>query len=70
MANKCYVCGSSDLRADRALAGRLVCTSCGNPYGIKKVGRNKVNKFNLISLNKKYLFFISILIFAFIIVVI
>ena len=58
------------MRADRALAGRLVCTSCGNPYGIKKVGRNKVNKFNLISLNKKYLFFISILIFAFIIVVI
>ena len=52
MANKCLYCGSHNLRADRALSGRLVCTSCGNPYGVKKAGRNKLKKFDSFSLNK------------------
>ena len=70
IANKCLVCGSSNLRADRALSGRLVCNSCGNPYGVSIRGRNIGNDFNLFSRNKKYWFFILILIFAFILVVI
>ena len=67
IANKCLFCGSSNLRADRALSGRLVCTSCGNPYGVRKVGRNKIKN---LTFDKKYLFFFFILIVAFILVII
>ena len=41
--NKCLYCGSTNLRADRALSGRIICTSCGSPYGVKKSGRNNIN---------------------------
>ena len=44
--NKCLVCGSSNLIADRALSGRLICTSCGNPYGVRNLGSNKINNCN------------------------
>ena len=70
IANKCLVCGSSKLRADRALSGRLVCTSCGNPYGVRKSGRSKYNNFNSSSFNKRYLLFLFLLIVAFIMVII
>ena len=68
--SKCLFCGSSNLRADRALSGRLVCTSCGNPYGVRKEGRNKLNNFNPFPFNRKYWLFIIILIFAFVLVII
>ena len=45
-ANKCFICGSSNLRADRALSGRLICASCGNLYGLKRVSSNNVNLIN------------------------
>jgi len=67
IAIRCLACGSSNLRADRALSGRLVCTSCGNPYGVRKSGRNKLNTFPF---NRKYWLFIIILIFAFVLVII
>ena len=70
IVNKCLFCGSSNLRADRALSGRLVCNSCGKPYGVRKAGRNKLNNLNPFLLNKKYLLIISIFIIAFVIVVI
>ena len=70
ISNKCLVCGSSNLKADRALSGRLVCTSCGNPYGVRKVVRNKLNNFNPFSSTKKHWLFISILLFAFVLVII
>tara|TARA_B100000579_G_scaffold242254_1_gene198631 strand:- start:7280 stop:7495 length:216 start_codon:yes stop_codon:yes gene_type:complete len=69
-ANKCLFCGSSRLRADRALSGRLVCTSCGNPYGVKKVRRNQMIKLNYFSLNNKYLIFLVIFLIAFLLVII
>ena len=65
--NKCLVCGSSNLRADRALSGRLICTSCGNPYGVRKVSRNKIN---LNYFDNKFWLFASIFILAFILVII
>ena len=68
--NKCLVCGSYNMRADRALSGRLVCNSCGTPFGIRKGGSNKINGLNSFSFNKKFWLFIFILIFAFIIVII
>ena len=68
--NKCLVCGSYNLRADRALSGRLVCNSCGTPYGVRKAGRNNINSEKLFSINKKLALFIFILIFTFIIIVI
>tara|TARA_B100000700_G_scaffold152722_1_gene169514 strand:+ start:668 stop:883 length:216 start_codon:yes stop_codon:yes gene_type:complete len=70
IANKCLVCGSSNFRADRALSGRLVCNSCGNPYGVRKKGRIKPNSFNPFFYRNKNWLFISIIIVAFILVII
>ena len=67
IANKCLFCGSSNLRADRSLSGRLVCNVCGNPYGVRKVRRNKLN---MLYFNKKFLLFVSIFLLAFILVII
>ena len=67
--NKCLVCGSFDFRADRALSGRLICISCGNPYGARRVTSNKLNNKNSL-FNIKNLFFIFIAIIVFIIVII
>ena len=67
---KCFVCGSSSMRADRALSGRLVCNSCGAPLGVKGRGSKIINNSNNFSLNKKYFLFIILLIFIFILVVI
>ncbi len=33
---KCSNCGSRSIRADRALAGRLVCNDCGYPISGKR----------------------------------
>ena len=68
--NKCLVCGSSNLRADRALSGRLVCNACGTPAGVSRHVKNKKNIYSKFSLNNKYFILICILILAFILVVI
>ena len=69
-SKKCLVCGSSSLRADRALSGRLVCNSCGTPLGVGRQRNNKKNYLNIFSLNNKYFLFLCILTFAFILVII
>ena len=69
IANKCLVCGSSNLRADRALSGRLVCNSCGTPFGVGRGRNKKINNLNF-STNNKYFFFILIFIVAFFLVII
>ena len=58
------------MRADRALSGRLVCTSCGTPIGINKSRRKKIYNLNIFSLNSKFFVFIFVFIFAFILVII
>ena len=68
--NKCLVCGSSNLRADRALSGRLVCNARGTPAGVSRRVKNKKSIYSKFSLNNKYFIFICILILAFILVVI
>ena len=68
--NKCLVCGSLNMRADRALSGRLVCNSCGTPFGVRRSGTRKMNNLNIYSLNNKYFIFLFILILAFILVII
>ncbi len=70
IANKCLVCGSSDMRADRALSGRLVCNSCGTPFGVRGRGTNKNNSNNIFSLKNKYFIFLCLLIIAFFLVII
>ncbi|WP_269605388.1 transcriptional regulator [Prochlorococcus marinus] len=70
IGNKCLVCGSSNLRADRALSGRLVCNSCGTPFGVGRRVINRKGIYNKFSFNNKYSLFICILILAFILVVI
>ncbi len=68
--NQCLVCGSSNLRADRALSGRLVCNSCGTPFGVGRRVKNKTSIYNKFSINNKYFLFICILILAFVLVII
>ncbi|MBW3041814.1 transcriptional regulator [Prochlorococcus marinus] len=68
--NKCLVCGSFDFRADRALSGRLICISCGNPYGVRKFARNKSNKKYSSPKNIKKLLIILLLIIVFIFVIV
>ncbi len=58
------------MRADRALSGRLVCNSCGTPFGVRRPEMKKINKFNVFSFNIKYLLFIFLLIVSFILVII
>ena len=70
IGNKCLACGSSKMRADRALSGRLVCISCGTPLGVGRRGSKKIRNPNTFSINNKYLLFIFILIIACIIVII
>jgi uncharacterized membrane protein YvbJ len=57
------------MRADRALSGRLVCNSCGTPFGVGRRVNNKTSIYNNFSFNNKYILFICILIVAFILVV-
>ena len=66
----CLVCGSSNMRADRALSGRLVCNTCGTPFGNGRRLKNKRNIFNNFSRQNKFFLFSCLLIFAFIIIVI
>jgi len=68
--NQCLVCGSSNLRADRALSGRLVCNSCGTPFGVGRRVKYKTSIYNKFSINNKYFLFLCILILAFVLVVI
>ena len=70
IANKCLFCGSSNLRADRALSGRLVCNACGTLAGVGRRVNNKKSIYSKFSLDNKYFIFICILILAFILVVI
>lgn len=52
--NRCLICNGTNFRADRALAGRLVCNQCGTPIGIRanysKINNNKnfrINRFGI-----------------------
>ena len=58
------------MRADRALSGRLVCTSCGNPYGVRQSGRNKTNNFIPFTSSNKYWLFFALFIISFILILI
>ena len=40
----CNYCGSPNLRADRSLSGRIICMSCGRPYGGRSFSVNKTGK--------------------------
>ena len=60
--NRCKSCGSKDFRADRALAGRLVCATCGNPLGTR-VFNSKYPSGKYIGLNKSvcaYIIFFTV----------
>lgn len=50
----CNICGSRDSRADRALAGRMVCNACGAPYGATRSIKRRINSYSI--LNKKNIF--------------
>ena len=68
--NKCFVCGGYDFRADRALSGRLICMTCGNPYGVRKVTRKKSINISYSLIDSKRVIFISLLILVVILIVI
>ena len=58
------------MRADRALSGRLVCNSCGTPFGVGRRVYYKTSIYSKVSFNNKYILFICILIVALILVVV
>ncbi len=59
------------MRADRSLSGRLVCSSCGTPFGEGRRSKYKTGIFNNFFFNNnKYLIFVFLFIIAFILVVI
>ena len=65
----CTRCGSTNIVADRALAGRLVCSRCGSS-SIKSSSNylpKELNKFLIY--NKKNLFIIILLLVLFIILI-
>lgn len=37
-SRRCARCGASSFRADRSLAGRLVCSRCGAPASTRGIG--------------------------------
>ncbi len=38
--NRCKSCGGKKFRADRALAGKLICATCGSPIGTRTFNRS------------------------------
>ena len=53
MKSKCVFCGGFEFRADRALAGKIICVTCGRPLSSRPIKfLNYKNKF---SLNKKFI---------------
>ena len=70
ISNKCFACGSSNMRADRALSGRLVCNSCGTPFGVRKSGKNKINNLNIFPFRKNHFLFLLIFTVVLIIVIV
>ncbi len=59
--NTCYRCGNSQFRADRALAGRLICSVCGTPAGIRP---HKKSKIGLAAVRSQKLRFLCYLLFG------
>ena len=54
IASKCLVCGSSNMRADRGFSGRLVCNSCGTPFGVGRRVNHKTSIYSKFSFNNKH----------------
>ncbi len=65
--NSCSRCGSLNLIADRALAGRIICANCGTPISNNSFG-NKNLRVNVKHFNKRIIIFIMIFIFVLIII--
>ena len=65
----CSNCGGRSFRADRALAGKVICNRCSTPLGSKPFRkRSKVSRVSF-SINKKVIYatlFMIILIIVFI----
>ena len=59
---KCLICGSQNIKADRSLGGRMVCSNCGS----LKIKENKINNY-FFNIRKD---FKSAIIFIFIILII
>ena len=65
----CERCGSANIVADRALAGRLVCSTCGS-FSIKSCSNYLPKELNkLLIYNKTNLFIIIMLLVLFIIII-
>ena len=65
----CGRCGSTNIVADRALAGRLVCSTCGS-FSIKLSSNYLPKELNkLLIYNKTNLFIITMLLVLFIIII-
>ena len=57
----CAFCGSSNFIADRALAGKIVCSGCGKPVSNYRFSNN--NKYRQIDSNTKIILLFILVIF-------
>ena len=69
----CIKCGSVTFRADRSLAGRLVCTRCGSPLVIRKgFSSTRFTSTSLVGtkLNKRWVLFLGLMAILILIIVV
>ncbi len=69
----CIKCGSVTFRADRSLAGRLVCTRCGSPLFIRKgFSSTRFTSTSLVGtkLNKRLVLFLVLMAILILIIVV
>ncbi len=62
---KCNWCGGQRFVADRALAGKLICSKCGKNYGsgIQRIENKFLSKVIINKHKKLLLYFFGIIIF-------
>ena len=65
--NSCHRCGSLNLVADRALAGKIICANCGSPVLNYTFKRN--NSVLNINKAKKIIIFLALFMLVLILIV-
>lgn len=65
----CERCGSTNIVADRALAGRLVCSTCGS-FSIKSSSNHLPKELNKLLINNKTNLFIIIMLLVLFVIII
>ena len=66
--NSCHRCGSVNLVADRALAGRIICANCGYPTSSFPLKKN-ISFFKIKRNTKNIIIFIALFMLVVILII-